>query len=89
MKIARELVPLRIHSGAEPAEDPFVQVRYLDQWFWIDGDDEQSKESFGLLTYLYLMMAPQPEERVRSDGAHRVAAAAGLALRRGRAILAA
>lgn len=60
-QIASELVPLRIQSGPELPEDVFVGVNYLDRWFWIDAADDQSKESFGLLTYLFLMMAPRPE----------------------------
>jgi hypothetical protein len=57
---ARDLVPLRVCSGPEPPEHTFVRVRYLSQWFWIEAADERSKESFGLLTYLFLMMAPAP-----------------------------
>jgi len=60
-QVARALVPLRIQSGPERPDTVFVSVHYLDQWFWIDPDDDQSKESFGLLTYLFLMMAPTPE----------------------------
>ena len=57
---ASELVPLRIRSGPELPDNLFVRVNYLDQWYWIDPQDEQSKESFSLLTYLFLMMAPEP-----------------------------
>ena len=58
---ASALVPLRVHSGPERPAAAFVSVNYEEQWFWIETGDVQSKKSFGLLTYLFLMMATTPE----------------------------
>ncbi len=55
-----DLVPLKIHSSEEKPENAFVAVEYQDYWFYIEHSDHASKQSFGLLTYLFLLQAPQP-----------------------------
>lgn len=54
------LVPLKIHSAKEKPENAFVAVEYQDYWFYIDHSDHTSKQAFGLLTYLFVLQAPQP-----------------------------
>ncbi len=53
------LIPLRVRTQAEPPNDAFVAVQYADHWFYIPHADQQSKQAFGLLTYLFQMQAPQ------------------------------
>lgn len=52
-------VPLNIHHSAEKPENAFVAIEYQDYWFYIDHSDHISKQAFGLLTYLYMLQAPQ------------------------------
>lgn len=54
------LVPLKIHSSKEKPENAFVAVEYQDYWFFIEHSDHVSKQAFGLLTYLFILQAPQP-----------------------------
>lgn len=54
------LVPLKIHSSEDKPEKAFVAVEYQDYWFYIEHSDHASKQAFGLLTYLFLLQAPQP-----------------------------
>ncbi|MDR4499507.1 MAG: hypothetical protein MRK02_16555 [Candidatus Scalindua sp.] len=56
-----QLFPLKIHSQPDQPDDAFVAVRYNDYWFYISRSDQKSKESFGLLTYLFLMQAHQAQ----------------------------
>jgi len=51
--------PLNIHSSEEKPDDAFVAVEYQDHWFYIERSDHISKQAFGLLTYLYMLQAPQ------------------------------
>ena len=55
----RPLVPLRVRFQAEPPADAFVAVRHGEHWFYIPHSDQQSKQSFGLLAYLFQMQAPK------------------------------
>ena len=55
------LFPLRIHSSVERPDDAFVAVRLHNHWFYISHSDHMSKQAFGLLTYLFLMQAPQAQ----------------------------
>ncbi|MDR4505759.1 MAG: hypothetical protein MRK01_13390 [Candidatus Scalindua sp.] len=55
------LFPLRIHSSVERPADAFVAARHHDHWFYISHSDHMSKQAFGLLTYLFLMQAPQAQ----------------------------
>ena len=52
-------VPINIHSSAEEPDNAFVAIEYQDYWFYVDHSDHASKEAFGLLTYLYMLQAPQ------------------------------
>lgn len=52
---------LRIQSADERPTNAYVAVEYLGKWFYLENTDERSREAFGLVTYLYLMMATQPE----------------------------
>ncbi|MHC4127680.1 MAG: putative periplasmic lipoprotein [Planctomycetota bacterium] len=56
---ARTLIPLHVQSSAEPPEGAYVAVRHQDHWFYIAHDDHTSKQSFGLLGYLFQMQSPQ------------------------------
>ena len=59
-EIEDQLVPLKIHSSEEKPENAFAAVEYQDYWFFIEHSDHASKQAFGLLTYLFLLQAPQP-----------------------------
>lgn len=37
---------IRIHSGARKPANPHVAARFRGRWYWIDGDDEASKQVF-------------------------------------------
>ncbi|MFN3242206.1 MAG: hypothetical protein ACE37K_11910 [Planctomycetota bacterium] len=50
--------PIRIASGSSrPGERAFVAVQYRGHWFWIDDDDLESRQAFGLLLVLFHVMA--------------------------------
>ncbi len=38
-----------IHSGESKPKHPYVAIRYLDSWFWVDQDDYRSKNTFSFL----------------------------------------
>ena len=57
-------VPLNIHSSADKPDNAFVAIEYQDYWFYIDHTDHISKQAFGLLTYLYMLQAPQAPSSV-------------------------
>jgi hypothetical protein len=52
-------IPLNIHSSEEKPDDAFVAVEYQNHWFYIERSDHISKQAFGMLTYLYMLQAPQ------------------------------
>ena len=52
-------IPLNIHSSEDKPEYAFVAIEYQDYWFYIEHSDHISKQAFGLLTYLYMLQAPQ------------------------------
>lgn len=52
---------LAVRSSTERPEDEFIAVEYRGLWFYIDDGDLASREAFGLLNYLFLMMASRPE----------------------------
>jgi hypothetical protein len=56
---ARTTIPLRVQSAADPPESAFVAVQHQNHWFYITHDDHTSKQSFGLLAYLFQMQSPQ------------------------------
>ena len=45
---------IRIHSGAQPPERPFVTVEYQGHWFWIEESDFRSKRT---ISYLLVLLA--------------------------------
>ncbi|MFT5731144.1 MAG: hypothetical protein ACI8PB_005339 [Desulforhopalus sp.] len=53
---------IRIESGLEKPEKPFVSVKYLDHWFWINEDDFASKRTFTFLMLLFSMMENEEPE---------------------------
>jgi len=57
-------VPLHISSSAEEPDNAFVAIEYQDYWFYIEHSDHISKQAFGLLTYLYMLQAPQAPSSV-------------------------
>ncbi len=52
---------MTIHTSEEPPLDAFVSVEYQGQWFYLESSDTSSREAFGLVTYLFLMMASKPQ----------------------------
>ena len=52
-------VPLHVLSSENEPDNAFVAIEYLDHWFYIEHSDHNSKQAFGLLTYLYMLQAPQ------------------------------
>lgn len=53
---------IRIQSGLEKPEKPFVSVSYLDRWFWVNEDDFSSKRTFTFLMLLFSMMENETPE---------------------------
>ncbi|WP_428355811.1 hypothetical protein [Methyloprofundus sp.] len=57
-------VPVNIHSSDAKPDNAFVAIEYQNYWFYIDHSDHASKQAFGLLTYLYMLQAPQSPNAV-------------------------
>ena len=57
-------VPLHISSSAAEPDNAFVAIKYQDYWFYIEHSNHISKQAFGLLTYLYMLQAPQAPSSV-------------------------
>ena len=53
---------ISIKSGPEKPELPFVAVRYMENWFWIDEADINSKRTFTFLMILFSMMESEESE---------------------------
>ena len=53
---------IRIESGPEKPDKPFVSVQYLDHWFWINEEDFASKRTFTFLMLLFSMMENEDPE---------------------------
>ena len=51
---------LRVKHSALPATDAFAQVRYNGYWLHIPQSDLRSKQTFALLSYLFLLQATTP-----------------------------
>jgi hypothetical protein len=47
---------IRIHSGERPPERPFVAVQYQGHWFWIDGNDYESKGIFSFVMIMFSLV---------------------------------
>jgi hypothetical protein len=52
------LIRLRVRSQAERPDDAFVAIRYGGYWYFVPNNDHQSKQTFGLLGYLFQIQAP-------------------------------
>ena len=52
------LVRLHVRSQLERPDDAFVAIRHKNHWFFIPDNDHQSKQTFGLLGYLFQIQAP-------------------------------
>ena len=48
---------MKVSSSSEQPVEAFVAVRYQNYWFYIPHSDQQSKQAFTLLTYLFQMQA--------------------------------
>lgn len=48
---------MKVSSSLEQPVEAFVAVRYQNYWFYIPHSDQQSKQAFTLLTYLFQMQA--------------------------------
>jgi uncharacterized protein YceK len=51
-------VPLRILSSKTRPPDPYVAVKYRNDWFYIDGADIRSKRTFATMLVLFNLAAP-------------------------------
>jgi hypothetical protein len=49
---------IRIHSSATAPSDPRVATYYRGHWYYIDNDDEQSKQWFTMLNLLVNAQLP-------------------------------
>ncbi len=52
-------IPLHVYSSEDKPDNAFVAIEYRDYWFYLDHSDHASIQAFGLLTYLYMLQAPQ------------------------------
>ncbi|HYK35887.1 hypothetical protein [Alloacidobacterium sp.] len=55
---------IRVRSSKQKPNDPFVTVRYRNNWFWIDDDDLVSKMSFAHLLQLFTMIDTGPRQNL-------------------------
>ncbi len=53
--------PLHVQWHKNRPSDAFVAVPYAGLWFFVPNADHNSKQAFGLLTYLYQMQASQQQ----------------------------
>ena len=51
--------PLKVYSSEDSPETAFVAVRYHDYWYYIKETDQESKQAFSLLTYLFQLQSPK------------------------------
>ena len=47
---------IRIRSGDAPPERPFVAVQYQGHWFWIEGNDYESKGIFSFVMIMFSLV---------------------------------
>lgn len=55
-----KLIPISILKTAEQPANAFVSVQYNNDWYYIDNADNKSKQTFGILTYIYMLQSPEP-----------------------------
>jgi len=51
--------PLKVYSSEDPPKTAFVAVRHHDYWYYIKATDQESKQAFSLLTYLFQLQSPK------------------------------
>lgn len=52
------LLPLHVHTQKQRPQDPYVAVRYRNDWFYIDHSDIKSKRTFAAMLVLFQLAAP-------------------------------
>jgi hypothetical protein len=57
MKTIQERVPLNIRSSGARPSDPYVAVKYRNNWFYIDHSDIRSKRTFATVLVLFNLAA--------------------------------
>ncbi len=55
-----KLLPMNIQQSEENPPNAFASVKYNNKWYYISQSDDKSKQTFGMLTYIYLLHAPKP-----------------------------
>jgi len=55
-----KLLPINIQKSDDNPTNAFVSVKYNNKWYYISQSDDKSKQSFGMLTYIFLLQAPKP-----------------------------
>ena len=58
--LVSKLMPLTISRSSSKPLNAFVSVEYNNEWYFIDDMDKESKQAFGMLTYIYLLQSPEP-----------------------------
>ena len=59
-ELRTKLLPLNIEQSVDQPVNAFVSVKYNNNWYSISHSDHRSKQTFGMLTYVYLLQAPKP-----------------------------
>ena len=55
-----KMIPIAILKSSEAPSNAFVSVRYNNEWYYIENTDNKSKQTFGILTYIYMLQSPEP-----------------------------
>ena len=55
-----KLVPMTVLKSKDSPANAFVSVKYNNEWYSIENTDDKSKQTFGMLTYIYLLQSPKP-----------------------------
>ena len=55
-----KLIPISILKSTDEPTNSFVSVEYNDNWYYIDDADKNSKQTFGIITYIYMLQSPEP-----------------------------
>jgi hypothetical protein len=58
LKTILERVPLQVKSSKRRPQDPYVAVKYRNNWFYIDHADIRSKRTFATMLVLFNLAAP-------------------------------
>lgn len=57
-QVIQERGPMRIRSQKKRPKDPYAAIRYRDHWFYVDGADHLSQDTFATLLLLFELLAP-------------------------------